>query len=170
MLNAALICTLICSASLASFASGQSFSSKAGKFDSKHFSVEHKNQARLTIDMSRAMAQLKITESACLQSDNCQDLETTRLNQIYEISQTTVDACNVKVWKGQFKPAVRAVSRLNRNQLMMSEIEIRDARLSTCGSQSQNAQIQVTLNTRTKTSVGTSTIQFQNSTQEIARN
>ena len=157
---------LILSVSLASFASGQALHFSTGDFDSKHFSGAKKTSATFEMNATRSQAFLKVTENSCLTSSQCQDLETTRLNQTFDLRQVSVDACHVKTFKGTLKPSGRAVSSLGHAPLLMAEIEILDASESSCGS---FPLTQVKLTTRSSSSVGVSILNFHKSLPELSQ-
>jgi len=161
-------CFFILSASSAALAAGEAFSLSKGTFDQKHFAVDHAPRATLTLSNNSDKAHLKITESFCQKEAGCVDVQKIRLDQNFSLKTFKTDACNIKYFKSQDRPSTIARSRFDRTTLMMAEIEIRDARASTCKSNPQNL-VQVLVRTKTTTSVGVSTLQFQNRDTELAQ-
>ncbi|MGZ5279431.1 MAG: hypothetical protein ACXWC9_05790 [Pseudobdellovibrionaceae bacterium] len=158
----------ILSASSSALAGGKAFSLSKGTFDTNHFAVDHTPQATLTLSDGSNKAHLEITENFCRKGEGCVDVQKVRLNQNFSLKAFKIDSCNIKYFKSQDRPSTMARSRFDRTSLMMAEIEIRDARATTCKSNPQN-RVQVLVRTKTSASVGLSTLQFQYLDTELAQ-
>jgi len=152
---------ILMSASLACFASGETFSFKSGRFDSKHFAS--RSQASLELKAEQ-MAHLKIITGP-------EGLQRTALDQTFAFLKARKDSCNVQVYESGTLPVSRTIQRLSSTGRMTAKIIVRDSRLSTCTTKSagfENRNIEITILTKTATSVGTSTLQFDAIQTELA--
>jgi hypothetical protein len=154
------------SASLANFAfaGGEALSFKSGSFDAKHFSSPSQASLELRGDQ---MAHLTITGGT-------KDIQRTSLDQTFPFVTARRDSCNVRFYESGTLPARRAFQKYSANGLLMANIEIRDSRLSTCPKKSAGGEtqsgIEITLHTKSATSVGTSTLQFDAIQTDLALN
>ncbi len=161
-------CCLILLTGTAALADVEAFHFSQGQFDAKHFDLHRSPKASLKINSEVTTAYLKITESSCRdQGSGCTDMARTRLNQTFKLLATQTDACNITTYKSVDRPSSIARSRFDRAPMMMVDIELRDARLSTC-KRAQNP-IQVVVHTHTFSSAGISTLQFQAQDADIAQ-
>ena len=148
-------------------AGGDLFSFKSGSFDSKHF--PSRSRAGLEMNLTQDQAHLTIVEGICAKNDSfCQSLQRSHLDQTFRFIETKKDACNVKTLISGNLPSKRAFSKMSKTQLMMAKVEVRDPRLSTCADEKNKSEIQVIVHTKTTTSVGTSTLQFEASQTDVA--